>query len=325
LVEGACYKLSGIHHQNEVSFERRTEQRVGQSPMFIENAAPCSKKNLHTRTNYQLPTTNYQLPLHLMAVYFISDLHFGRDGRLTSVERERLFVQWLHEVAADAEAIFIVGDLFDFWFDYKTVVPKGFVRALGAIASVTDSGIPMYFFVGNHDMWVGKYLEQELGMTTFLEPKSFELQGKQIFIGHGDGLGPGDETYKILKKIFRSPTCQWLFERLHPNLGMAIALGWSGHSRDSEPAPDYFLGEDKEWLLTFCAEKSATEPKWDYFVFGHRHLPINYVLSDAKTRYINIGDWLHHQTYGRLVDGQMEILDYGYATPIYMGSLAHKS
>jgi UDP-2,3-diacylglucosamine hydrolase len=219
----------------------------------------------------------------------------GVPNREKSLERERLFVQWLDEIKVDAEAIYLVGDVFDFWFEYKKVVPKGYIRLLGKLAEISDSGIPIHFFTGNHDMWLFDYLEKEIKVSIYKDPIEISLKGKQFFIGHGDGLGPGDKGYKIIKTIFRSRICQWLFERIHPNLGISIAEYWSKKSRIANGVKDEkFYGED-ELLTQFCKEKMKTT-EVDYFIFGHRHLPLEINLGD-NTTYINLGEWVNYNKF----------------------------
>ena len=235
-------------------------------------------------------------------IYFASDFHLGVNGRLTSAERERQIVRWLDFVSKDAAAIYLVGDIFDFWFEYHTVVPKGYVRLFGKLAELRDSGILIYYFTGNHDMWMFRYFEDELGIPTYRQPIEQEIQGKTFFIGHGDGLGPGDHGYKFLKKVFANPTCQWLFARLHPNFGINLANFFSGRSRALYPEASNFLGEEGEWLIAFANEKRKTLAV-DYFIFGHRHLPIDYVLKNGTSRYINLGEWLYASSYA-VFDGE---------------------
>ena len=234
--------------------------------------------------------------------YFASDFHLGVDGLHSSREREQKIVRWLEEIKGDADAIYLVGDVFDFWFEYQTVVPKGYVRLLGKLAELRDLGIAIYFFTGNHDMWMFRYFEEEFGIPIYRKPIVREIYGKTFFIGHGDGLGPGDHGYKFLKKVFANPVCQWLFERLHPNFGVALASYWSRKSRSVQPLGKKFYGEDKEWLIIYSNQKLETTPA-DYFVFGHRHLPINHVLKNGTSRYINLGDWLFDYAYA-VFDGQ---------------------
>jgi UDP-2,3-diacylglucosamine hydrolase len=239
-------------------------------------------------------------------VYFASDFHLGAPNFEESLVREKKVVQWLEEVRKDASEIFLVGDVFDFWFEYKRAVPRGFTRLLGKISEITDSGIPVHWFIGNHDMWIFDYLPQECGITLHREPIVREWNGKKYFIGHGDGLGPGDNGYKILKKFFASSFCQWLFARLHPNFGIWLAQKSSGYSRSISGESDKkFLGEENEWLAVFSKEQLQKE-HFDYFIFGHRHLPMQIKLGE-NSEYINIGDWLHHYTYGVMEDGIFEL------------------
>ncbi|MGN6493857.1 MAG: UDP-2,3-diacylglucosamine diphosphatase [Agriterribacter sp.] len=241
-------------------------------------------------------------------IYFISDFHLGVPDHASSLVREKLVVKFLDEIKEQAAGIFIVGDLFDFWYEYKKVVPKGFVRILGKIAELTDSGIPVWFFVGNHDMWMSGYFEKELNVPVYFEPKTFEFSGKKFYIGHGDGLGPGDHGYKFLKKIFRSKLCQFLFGILPPYIGMSIANRSSKSSRAATGDDDAtFLGEDKEWLIVYSKEVLQKE-HFDYFIFGHRHLPIDFLLKDGS-RYINLGDWIRYYSYA-VFDGQNLELKY---------------
>ncbi len=229
-------------------------------------------------------------------IYFISDFHLGAPDYATSLEREKKIVRFLDEAKKDAAIVFIVGDLFDFWYEYRTVVPKGYVRILGKMAELTDSGIPLHFFVGNHDMWMKGYFEKELNIPVYFEPKAFEFNGKQFLIGHGDGLGPGDHGYKFMRKIFRNPFCQWLFGILPPAVGVGFANYLSRSSRAVTGENDaQFLGEDKEWLIVYCKEV-LQKKHYDYFIFGHRHLPIDFALND-NSRYINLGDWIKYDSY----------------------------
>jgi|TARA_B100001059_G_scaffold19147_1_gene15677 UDP-2,3-diacylglucosamine hydrolase len=244
----------------------------------------------------------------LSKIYFASDLHLGVPNKEKSLERERLFVQWLNEIKADAEAIFLVGDIFDFWFEYKKAVPKGYVRLLGKLAEISDSGIPIHIFTGNHDMWLFDYLEEEINATIYREPIEVSLKGKRFFIGHGDGLGPGDKGYKIIKKIFENKICQWLFERIHPNLGISIAEYWSKKSRIANGQKDETYHGEKEWLTQFCKEKKKTI-EVDYFVFGHRHLPLEEDLGD-NTSYINLGEWVNYNSYAVFDGEKLELKRY---------------
>jgi UDP-2,3-diacylglucosamine hydrolase len=239
-------------------------------------------------------------------IYFLSDFHLGAPDHASSLERERILVQFLEEIKDQAAEIFFVGDMFDFWYEYRTVVPKGFVRLLGKIGELSDAGIPMHFFVGNHDMWMKNYFQQEFNMQVYYKPVEFERNGKKFLVGHGDGLGPGDHGYKRLKKIFRNPACQFLFGVFPPMLGMGLANYMSRRSRAQTGAKEeIFLGEDKEWLIIYCKEV-LQQKKMDFFVFGHRHLPIDFRLNESS-RYINLGDWIRYFTYA-VFDGQEMVL-----------------
>ncbi len=241
-------------------------------------------------------------------IYFLSDFHLGAPDHETSLIREKRIVKFLDEIKNDAEIIFILGDLFDFWYEYKKVVPKGFVRILGKLAELTDSGIALYFFVGNHDMWMNGYFEKELNIEVFHDPKEFDFNGKKFLIGHGDGLGPGDHRYKMMKKVFRSKFSQSLFGMLHPSAGIGIADYFSRKSRAATGSEDeHFLGDDKEWLIIY-AKDVLKKKHVDYFIFGHRHLPIEYKLNDESV-YINLGDWIKYFTYA-VFDGEILSLKY---------------
>ncbi len=230
-------------------------------------------------------------------IYFSSDKHLGAPTQEASRSRELIFVKWLDEIKEDAAAIFLLGDLFDFWFEYKHVVPKGFVRTLGKLAEIRDSGIPIYFFVGNHDLWMDDYFEKELNIPVFHEPKEFEFNSKKFLIGHGDGLGPGDVGYKRMKKVFTNPLSKWLYRWLHPDLGVPLAQHLSVKNKMISGVEDQkYLGEDKEWLIQYCRKKLETKA-YDYFVFGHRHLPLDIDLNPTS-KYINLGDWITHYTFG---------------------------
>ena len=236
-------------------------------------------------------------------IYFASDFHLGVPNHASSQERERRILRWLQTIEKDAEAIFLVGDIFDFWFEYKTVVPKGAIRLLGKLAELHDRGIDIHFFVGNHDIWMFDYFPTEIGITVHKEPLQISLKGKQFFIAHGDGLGPGDHGYKRLKKVFTNRFCQWLFRWLHPDLGMRLANKSSSASRTAQKEPEQFLGKDKEWLLLYSNRKLKQFPQTDFFIFGHRHLPLDVLLDNEQSRYINLGEWFNYNTYA-VFDGE---------------------
>ena len=242
-------------------------------------------------------------------IYFLSDFHLGAPDAEASLQRERKIVEFLNEIRQDASVIFIVGDMFDFWYEYRKVVPKGYVRLLGKLAEITDAGIPIHFFVGNHDMWMNDYLQKELNIRAYFAPHEFEFSNKKFLIGHGDGLGPGDRGYKMLKKVFRNPVAQWMFGVLPPYMGMGLANYFSKKSREATGKhEEVFLGEENEWLISYSKEM-LRKKHYDYLIFGHRHLPIDFALNSS--RYINLGDWIKYFTYAEF-DGQQLTLKSRY-------------
>ncbi len=235
-------------------------------------------------------------------IYFASDFHLGAPSYEASREREQRIVEWMDSIFPDCKELYLVGDLFDFWFEYKKAIPKGFVRLQGKIAQFSDAGISVHVFTGNHDMWMFDYLPQELGVELHRKPIRKTYNGKEFLIGHGDGLGPGDHGYKFIKKVFASPLAQWLFARLHPNFGISLADFWSGKSRAANQENDEkFLGEENEWLAIYCKEYLKKE-HIDYFIFGHRHLPLDLKVGE-NSRYLNLGEWINYQTYA-VFDGE---------------------
>ncbi|GLU53263.1 UDP-2,3-diacylglucosamine diphosphatase [Dyadobacter frigoris] len=234
-------------------------------------------------------------------IYFSSDFHLGVPTAEKSRDRERVLVKWLESIEYDAQIIFLVGDIFDFWFEYGHVVPKGFVRLLGKLAELSDRGIELILFTGNHDMWMFGYLKEEIGATIFRNPVNFEITNseglkKSVLVGHGDGLGPGDKVYKILKQIFENSFFQWIFRIVHPDVGMWIASEWSKRSRiaNIKKGEEVFVSEEYEWLLHYCKEVEK-EQHHDYYIFGHRHLVLDLAVNN-NSRYINLGEWVTKQT-----------------------------
>lgn len=230
-------------------------------------------------------------------VYLASDFHLGVPDKKASLEREQRIVDWLTHIEKDAGALILLGDLFDFWFEYSNVIPKGFTRLLGKLALLNDKGLPIYIFTGNHDLWMKDYLSKEIGATVFHEPQWFEINGQLCYLAHGDGLGPGDHGYKMLKKVFTNKLAQWLFRWIHPDIGIRMANFFSDVSRNSQDstAEGQFLGEDQEFLVqhtkTLMTYYAAT-----YYIYGHRHYPLKYALG-PEVFYVNLGDWLNHDTY----------------------------
>lgn len=232
-------------------------------------------------------------------IYFFSDFHLGVPTYESSLEREKKLVRFIDSIKGQAAEIFLVGDVFDFWYEYKTAIPKGFVRLQAKIAELTDAGIPVHYFIGNHDMWTFGYLEKELGVVLHKEPITIERYGKKIYVGHGDGYGPGDYKYKILKKIFRFPLFQRMFGLIHPDIGIWIAQKWSYNSRYHTSKEEPY-DKEKEWLYVYCKEVLQKDPAIDYFIFGHRHLVLDLLVENTQTRYINLGDWIQFYSYAEM-------------------------
>ncbi len=240
-------------------------------------------------------------------IYFASDFHLGAPNHQSSLEREKKLVRWLDSIKHDAHSIFLLGDLFDFWFEYKTAIPKGFIRFQAKLLELVENGIPVTLFTGNHDMWLFDYFPKELGIPVIRESVELRIGSKNLLIGHGDGLGPGDHTYKFLKKIFANKTCQWLFRMIHPDLGIRIAHAWSRRSRISNTKSHGF-DEETEMLIHFCKEVEK-DRHHDYYVFGHRHLPLEIEISDSS-KYFNLGEWVNYSPYGEFDGNRFELKEF---------------
>lgn len=238
-------------------------------------------------------------------VYFASDFHLGAPSSETSLIREKKIVNWLKLIKEDAYHIFILGDIFDFWFEYKYTIPKGFTRLQGALMDIRDSGIPVTFFSGNHDMWMFHYFQDEFDIPVYRNPATFSIDKKKFLIGHGDGLGPGDREYKIIKKIFESPVSRWMFKWIHPDIAFKIANSYSKKSRIKNLHNDNEFKGNDEWLFKYCIDIEQLEHH-DYYVFGHRHLPFTIQVNN-NSQYINIGDWIFSYTYGEFDNNEMHI------------------
>ena len=242
-------------------------------------------------------------------IYFVSDSHLGLHPVEKSRIREQKLVRWLDSIKGDAEELYLVGDIFDFWHEHKHVVPKGFVRFLGKLGELSDSGIKIHFFIGNHDIWAYGYFTEELGIDIRKGPLEITHGQKKFFIAHGDGLGPGDIGYKLLKWTFTNRVLQWMFSRLHPNFSMWIGKTWSRNSRYSKGiVAEEFAGEEKELQLLFAKEK-LKETYFDYFVFGHRHIPYDYLIGN-NSHVINLGDWIYSFTYAVFDGNTLELKQF---------------
>lgn len=245
--------------------------------------------------------TNIELPKG-KKVYFSSDNHLGAPTMKESRQRELKFVRWLDTIKSDAGVLFLMGDLFDFWFEYKTVIPKGFTRTLGKLAELSDAGIEIHYFVGNHDLWMNGYFEEELNIPVYHKPQQYNINGTSFFIGHGDGLGPDDKGYKRMKKVFTNPVAKWFFKWLHPDIGVRLAKYLSVSNKLISGDDDAkFLGNDKEWLVQY-AHRKLEQQHYDHFIFGHRHLPLEIPLKE-NSKYTNLGDWINYYTYAEF-DGE---------------------
>jgi UDP-2,3-diacylglucosamine hydrolase len=228
-------------------------------------------------------------------IYFASDFHLGLPTGSPPLEREKKVVSWLKSIASDAKEIYLLGDIFDFWWEYKLVVPRGFTRFLGTVSEITDSGIPVHFFTGNHDMWARDYLSGECGMIIHKTPITTLFDGKKFHLAHGEGLGTKSTGYKILLSIFRNKPLQTMYSALHPSIGIGIGHGWSLNSRLGKGITKEFLGDDNEDLIRY-ARSVLEKDKIDYFIFGHRHLAMTYRLQ-TETEIIFLGDWIKNGSY----------------------------
>lgn len=241
-------------------------------------------------------------------IYFASDFHLGSPNHNASRVREDRIVRWLTSIEDSCSELFLMGDVFDFWFEYKTVVPKGYIRLQGKLASMSDAGIKIYFFKGNHDMWVDDYFTTEMGLQIVSNELVINRGGKSFYLHHGDGLGPGDASYRVLRKIFRNPICQWLFSVIPPRIGLGIANGWSRKSRKINTVEEeVFMGEENEWLAIYSKEVLAKQ-HYDYFIYGHRHLPMILDLGNGS-KYYNTGEWFSFNSYV-VFDGEELKLEY---------------
>lgn len=231
-------------------------------------------------------------------VYFISDAHLGSRAIPHGRMQERRLVRFLDTIKHKASAVYMLGDMFDFWYEYRMVVPKGYTRFLGKVSELTDLGVEVHFFTGNHDIWCGDYLEKECGVVLHRQPQTVELGDKVFLLAHGDGLGDPDRKFKFLRAVFHNKICQCLFSCIHPRWAMDFGLTWARHSRlkhglGGDPG---YLGEDKEYLVLYAKEYQKAHPDVNYYIFGHRHIELDLMLS-RSTRVLILGDWISQFTY----------------------------
>ncbi len=242
-------------------------------------------------------------------IYFASDFHLGVPDEKSSFEREKRIIRWLDSIKADCAELYILGDIFDFWFEFKTVVPKGFVRLQAKVAEFTDAGIPVHFFHGNHDLWQFGYFEKELGVTVHEKTIKRQYGGKIFFIGHGDGLGPGQAWFKFILSVYRNRFFQRVFAWFHPNIGIGLANWFSHRSKQKTYNGNSGFYGEKEFLIRYCREKLKEQPV-DYFIFGHRHLPMIYELTE-NSKYVNLGDWIGFNTYAVYDGKRIDLKTFG--------------
>lgn len=242
-------------------------------------------------------------------IYFLSDAHLGSRAIEHGRTHERRLVNFLDSIKEKAAAVYLLGDMFDFWYEYKLVVPKGYTRFLGKLSELTDRGVEVHYFTGNHDMWCGDYLERECGVTLHRVPLTVEIYGKTFLLAHGDGLGDPDRKFKVLSAIFHSKSCQILFSALHPRWAIEFGLNWAKHSRLKRVdgrEPEY-MGENKEYLVLYAKEYLKTHDEINYFLFGHRHIELDLMLS-RNSRILILGDWINYFSYA-VFDGEHMFLE----------------
>jgi len=246
--------------------------------------------------------------------YFISDAHLGSLATQDPREQEKHLCRFLDEIKPQAESLYMLGDIFDFWFEYRNAVPKGFTRLLGKLSELTDAGIAVHFFTGNHDIWCKDYLTRECGVVMHYGPEVIEIEGKTFFLAHGDGLGDDSKSFKLLRSIFHNPCCQWLFRWLHPDLGLPFGLNWAKNSRikhmqgGTEADPPY-MGENHEPLVLFAKQYIKEKPETDYLIFGHRHIELDLMLT-RQNRLLILGDWITQFTYAEFSNGELILKNF---------------
>jgi UDP-2,3-diacylglucosamine hydrolase len=227
-------------------------------------------------------------------IVFASDFHLGIDCNRTSKERELIICDWMDSIKETTKELYLLGDIFDYWYEYKRTIPRGFSDFLAKLKELQKLGIKIHFFTGNHDMWMFDYFTKEYGIKVHKQPIQLNLDNKKFFIGHGDGLGPGDHVYKVIKKIFSNRICQILFSIIHPTLALQLMKKLSQRDAKKYTRPQAYE-PDKEWLITFAKEKNL-ETHSDFYIFGHRHIVYDHKLSDGA-RVLNLGDWISYFSY----------------------------
>lgn len=245
-------------------------------------------------------------------IYFASDFHLGSDEGGESKIREKRIISWLEEVGQDATALYLLGDIFDFWFEYGKVIPKGYIGFLGALYNLVKAGIPVHILTGNHDLWLSDYLMDEIGVNISHVPGIIQIDGRSVYLAHGDGLGPGDHTFKLTKAIFENAACQRMFSWIHPDLGLSIMKMFSRRSRVRQLRKQEPFNPLSEPAILHCEEILKGNREIDYFIMGHRHIPVEHVLSNGSSRYINLGDWIGHFSYAIFEKGKVELRFYDY-------------
>lgn len=230
--------------------------------------------------------------------YFISDLHLGASYLRNPHDYERRVVKWLRSIKEDAKSLYLMGDILDYWYEYRNVVPRGYVRFLGALAELADSGVEVTWFIGNHDIWIFDYLPNEIGVKVVDGYQVKDIDGKRFFLSHGDGLGKLKFGFRVIRSVFRNRFCQWLFSAIHPRWTVPFAHRWSSHSRNFSEEKPIFEGEDKEPFISFARNYVKENGHIDYFVFGHRHVLLDYLIGE-DSHLIVLGDWIHHFSYGK--------------------------
>ena len=242
-------------------------------------------------------------------IYFASDAHLGARFHKDPLAVEKKLVRWLDHIKEDAQAIYFLGDMFDYWYEFKYVVPKGFVRFFGKLAELSDNGIEIHFFIGNHDIWMFDYLPKEIGATIHRDVLTVDLLGKRFFLGHGDEVDYRSKSFRFIRSLFRNKFCQWLYAGIHPRWSFGFALGWSLSSRKSGLKNEVagYQGENKEYLVQFAKEYLQSHPDINFFIFGHRHIMLDLMLS-RTSRILITGDWMQHFSY-IVWDGEALFLD----------------